>query len=461
MPGDCVRDSILPSPGQREGSFSYLDAASIQRFTAIQAKAVFLLERSAEVQQHPALNWEDLSQRCVFLPSQQRHPVPVPRSDRHHPTALREHGVSAKWCQLPRPPSYSCSVSPAPNSDPRRGEQCGGCRRSSATDRPHSFQVILTDRPSLELSAENEEEMADWMQYLCQAVSKGVSGQRASLGLGLWGTTGSVQLTCCLVTGRLKHVRAGGRELGLAPAGPLVLRSSEGRLALLPTQVIPQGVAPAPCVPCCLVVTEQKVFTCHEDCQTSFFRSLATAELAEVASISTEPGREYCLLVSLGGGRRRRLTQRAPLGQRGFLRAPPGLGLAWLSFLSNSKGSWRLRRPGSHPVFFSPLLGVCPGPEAVPPPVDPLLQLPWRTGALPLGVGCCVEECLPGWLVLAVLAVRVPRGHVPSRSPAHPHGPFRPSVSAGGSSAQADRGQLHQKEMRGRSGLDPQHVAAQ
>ncbi|XP_063173813.1 pleckstrin homology domain-containing family M member 2 isoform X2 [Candoia aspera] len=109
------------------------------------------------------------------------------------------------------------------------GEQCGGCRRSSATDRPHSFQVILTDRPSLELSAENEEEMADWMQYLCQAVSKG-------------------------------------------------------------------SVAPVPCVPCCLVVTEQKVFTCHEDCQTSFFRSLATAELAEVASISMEPGREYCLL---------------------------------------------------------------------------------------------------------------------------------------------------------------------
>ncbi|KAM3824245.1 pleckstrin homology domain-containing family M member 2 isoform 2-T2 [Vipera latastei] len=114
------------------------------------------------------------------------------------------------------------------------GEQCGGCRRSSATDRPHSFQVILTDRPSLELSAENEEEMADWMQYLCQAGSQGV---------------------------------------------------------------IPQGVAPAPCVPCCLVVTEQKVFTCHEDCQTSFFRSLATAELAEVASVSTEAGREYCLLL--------------------------------------------------------------------------------------------------------------------------------------------------------------------
>ncbi|NXN97052.1 PKHM2 protein, partial [Rhinopomastus cyanomelas] len=113
------------------------------------------------------------------------------------------------------------------------GEQCGGCRRSNTTDRPHSFQVILTDRPSLELSAENEEDMADWMQYFCQAVSKGV---------------------------------------------------------------IPQGVAPTPCVPCCLVLTDEKAFTCHEDCQTSFFRSLGIAELTDITAISTEAGKEYCIL---------------------------------------------------------------------------------------------------------------------------------------------------------------------
>ncbi|XP_075293474.1 pleckstrin homology domain-containing family M member 2 isoform X2 [Opisthocomus hoazin] len=113
------------------------------------------------------------------------------------------------------------------------GEQCGGCRRSNTTDRPHSFQVILTDRPSLELSAENEEDMADWMQYFCQAVSKGV---------------------------------------------------------------IPQGVAPTPCVPCCLVLTDEKAFTCHEDCQTSFFRSLGTAELTDVTAVSTEAGKEYCIV---------------------------------------------------------------------------------------------------------------------------------------------------------------------
>nr|XP_033777810.1 pleckstrin homology domain-containing family M member 2 isoform X2 [Geotrypetes seraphini] len=113
------------------------------------------------------------------------------------------------------------------------GEQCGGCRRSNTTERPHSFQVILTDRPSLELSAGDEEEMADWMQYLCQAVSKGV---------------------------------------------------------------IPQGVAPIPCLPCCLVITEDKAFTCHEDCQTSFFRLLGSVELADIVSISTETAKEYCVL---------------------------------------------------------------------------------------------------------------------------------------------------------------------
>uniref|UniRef100_A0A8C2M0K3 Pleckstrin homology domain-containing family M member 2 n=1 Tax=Cricetulus griseus TaxID=10029 RepID=A0A8C2M0K3_CRIGR len=113
------------------------------------------------------------------------------------------------------------------------GEQCGGCRRSNTTDRPHAFQVILADRPCLELSANSEAEMAEWMQHLCQAVSKGV---------------------------------------------------------------IPQGVAPSPCIPCCLVITGDRLFTCHEDCQTSFFRSLGMARLADISAISTELGKEYCVL---------------------------------------------------------------------------------------------------------------------------------------------------------------------
>ncbi|XP_041655304.1 pleckstrin homology domain-containing family M member 2 isoform X2 [Cheilinus undulatus] len=113
------------------------------------------------------------------------------------------------------------------------GEHCGGCRRSNSTEHPHAFQVILTERPPLELSANNEQDMADWMQLLCQSVSRGV---------------------------------------------------------------IPQGVAPTPCIPCCLVVTDMKLLTCHQDCQTSFFRSLGSADICDVTGVSLEADKEYCVI---------------------------------------------------------------------------------------------------------------------------------------------------------------------
>uniref|UniRef100_A0A3B4E9Q4 Pleckstrin homology domain-containing family M member 2 n=1 Tax=Pygocentrus nattereri TaxID=42514 RepID=A0A3B4E9Q4_PYGNA len=113
------------------------------------------------------------------------------------------------------------------------GEHCGGCRRSNSTERPHAFQVILTARPPLELSAENEQDMADWMQLICQAVSKGV---------------------------------------------------------------IPQGVAPTPCIPCCLVLTDKKLLTCHQDCQTSFFRSLGGADISDVTAVCLEEDKEFCVI---------------------------------------------------------------------------------------------------------------------------------------------------------------------
>ncbi|KAJ8371018.1 hypothetical protein SKAU_G00110460 [Synaphobranchus kaupii] len=113
------------------------------------------------------------------------------------------------------------------------GEHCGGCRRANSSEHPHSFQVILSDRPPLELSAGNEQDMAEWMQLLCQSVSKGV---------------------------------------------------------------IPQGVAPTPCIPCCLVLTDRKLLTCHQDCQTSFFRSLGGAELCDITGIRLERDREYCII---------------------------------------------------------------------------------------------------------------------------------------------------------------------
>ncbi|XP_060794306.1 pleckstrin homology domain-containing family M member 2 isoform X3 [Neoarius graeffei] len=113
------------------------------------------------------------------------------------------------------------------------GEYCGGCRRSNSTERPHAFQVILTARAPLELSAENELDMAEWMQLICQAVSKGV---------------------------------------------------------------IPQGVAPTPCIPCCLVLTDKKLLTCHQDCQTSFFRSLGAADVSDITAVCLEEDKEYCVI---------------------------------------------------------------------------------------------------------------------------------------------------------------------
>ncbi|XP_074500723.1 pleckstrin homology domain-containing family M member 2 isoform X2 [Sebastes fasciatus] len=113
------------------------------------------------------------------------------------------------------------------------GEHCGGCRRSNSTERPHAFHVILTERPPLELCANNEQDMADWMLLLCQSVSKGV---------------------------------------------------------------IPQGVAPTPCIPCCLVMTERRLLTCHQDCQTSFFRSLGSADICDVIAVSVEADKQYCVI---------------------------------------------------------------------------------------------------------------------------------------------------------------------
>uniref|UniRef100_A0A3Q2T941 Pleckstrin homology domain-containing family M member 2 n=1 Tax=Fundulus heteroclitus TaxID=8078 RepID=A0A3Q2T941_FUNHE len=128
---------------------------------------------------------------------------------------------------------YSERIDVTPLLSVTMGEHCGGCRRSNNTERPHAFQVILTDRPPLVLSANDEQDMAEWMQLLCQSVSKGV---------------------------------------------------------------IPQGVAPTPCIPCCLVVTDSMLLTCHQDCQTSFFRSLGSADICDVTAVSIEPDKEYCVI---------------------------------------------------------------------------------------------------------------------------------------------------------------------
>lgn len=61
--------------------------------------------------------------------------------------------------------------------------------------------------------------------------------------------------------------------------------------------MIPQGVAPTPCIPCCLVLTEKKLLTCHQDCQTSFFRSLGAADISDITAVCLEEEKEYCVIV--------------------------------------------------------------------------------------------------------------------------------------------------------------------
>lgn len=69
--------------------------------------------------------------------------------------------------------------------------------------------------------------------------------------------------------------------------------------SVLDPQVIPQGVAPTPCIPCCLVVTDRKLLTCHQDCQTSFFRSLGAVDICDVTAVSVEASKQYCVIVSV------------------------------------------------------------------------------------------------------------------------------------------------------------------
>ncbi|KAJ3589214.1 hypothetical protein NHX12_010061 [Muraenolepis orangiensis] len=313
------------------------------------------------------------------------------------------------------------------------GERCGGCRRSNSTEKPQAFQVILTERPPLELSANDEQDMAEWMLLLCQVASKGVVPQGASptpctpcdLCLCVQvvpqgasptpcGPSGRVAhplypltcdlcvcvqvvpqgvahplypLTCdlclcvqvvpqgasptpCDPSGRVAHplypltcdlcvcvqvVPQGASPTPCGPSGrvahPLYPLTCDlcvcvqvvpqgasptpctpcdlclcvqvvpqgasptpcgpsGRVAhplypltcdlCLCVQVVPQGASPTPCIPCCLVLTDSHLLTCHQDCQTSFFRSLGTADLCDIASVRLQADQRYCIIEFVG-----------------------------------------------------------------------------------------------------------------------------------------------------------------
>ncbi|CAH1774955.1 unnamed protein product [Owenia fusiformis] len=52
------------------------------------------------------------------------------------------------------------------------GEECLGCRRSTQSDRDHSFEVILSNGNILVLAAANGDDIQQWLMNLCQAVAQ-------------------------------------------------------------------------------------------------------------------------------------------------------------------------------------------------------------------------------------------------------------------------------------------------
>ncbi|XP_048250099.1 pleckstrin homology domain-containing family M member 2-like [Haliotis rufescens] len=113
------------------------------------------------------------------------------------------------------------------------GEQCVGCRRSTDSDREHCIEVIKSDGGLWQFSAANHIEVSDWLQCLCKAVSEGSQSTGDS-----WSY-----------------------------------------------------------LPCCSVLTHQKLLMCHEDVQTSFFRTLGSANMEEVTGITIDAEvKNYCIL---------------------------------------------------------------------------------------------------------------------------------------------------------------------
>lgn len=54
------------------------------------------------------------------------------------------------------------------------------------------------------------------------------------------------------------------------------------------------------CMACCLVMSQQKLLMCHEDLQSSFYRTLGSANVIDVTSVLEDPNvKTYCVLVCI------------------------------------------------------------------------------------------------------------------------------------------------------------------
>ncbi|CAF0978825.1 unnamed protein product [Brachionus calyciflorus] len=114
------------------------------------------------------------------------------------------------------------------------GEDFSGCRKNNKLSRPNTIELIFSNS-HFYLSAKNEEDASDWLQSFCKIIS-----------LGNFQTTDVPTLSS---------------------------------------------------LPCCSVVTNNKLYFCHEDLVTSFYRLLESIKLTEINRISFDNDNPYyCIL---------------------------------------------------------------------------------------------------------------------------------------------------------------------
>ncbi|XP_071945049.1 pleckstrin homology domain-containing family M member 2-like isoform X2 [Antedon mediterranea] len=122
-----------------------------------------------------------------------------------------------------------------------RSNRFGGCRRVRNGDRPYAFELILDDGSSLQVACENEMEVSDWLQAICTIVAQSMTSKI-------------------------------------------------------------EGNAPSPCQPCCLVVSDTKLFLCHEDCQTQFYRILGSCNICDITSLQMDYALQSYSIVKFNDG---------------------------------------------------------------------------------------------------------------------------------------------------------------
>lgn len=103
-------------------------------------------------------------------------------------------------------------------------EECTGCRRATDSDKEHTIEIVITHGHNWYIAAATAIEANDWRQSLCQAVSE---------------------------------------------------------------VMMNQGQISSSCLACCVILSQTKIFMCHEDLQTNFFRTLGSANVEDVTAVLT------------------------------------------------------------------------------------------------------------------------------------------------------------------------------